>query len=307
MVGLKDPDDAAVYRLNETTALVQTIDFFTPIVDDPYDFGRIAAVNALSDIYAMGAEPITALNLVGFPADRLDRSILKAILRGGMDALAEAGVPLVGGHSVDDMEIKYGLAVTGLVHPDKVLTKQGARAGDAVFLTKPLGTGIIATALKAGMASASAVEDITRAMGTLNKRAAEVIREIGVHACTDITGFGLVGHAMEVARASRKALLLQASSVPLFKDALAYASLGLVPAGAHNNRSFYEPSVVYKEDITPELRDILYDPQTSGGLFITLSPDKTDSLINCCREKGVEIFRIGEILDEPAGKIIIKN
>lgn len=307
IVGLDTPDDSAVYKINENTALVQTVDFFTPIVDDPYVFGQIAAANSLSDIYAMGAEPITALNLVGFPTDKLDKSILKEILRGGMDKMAEAGVCLVGGHSIDDPEIKYGLAVTGLVHPEKVLTKQGARTGDAVLITKPLGIGIIATALKAGMASSSAVQDITNAMVTLNKTASEVIQDIGVHACTDITGFGLIGHAMEVARSSSKAVCLHASTVPVFKDALEYASMGLVPMGAQNNRNFYDPCVVYREHISPEMKDILYDPQTSGGLFITVDPEKKDRLIERCKEREVEVFLVGEVLDEPAEKIVIEK
>ena len=307
IVGLDTPDDSAVYKINENTALVQTVDFLTPIVDDPYIFGQIAAANSLSDIYAMGAEPVTALNLVGFPTDKLDKSILKEILRGGMDKMAEAGVCLVGGHSIDDQEIKYGLAVTGLVHPEKVLTKQGARTGDAVLITKPLGIGIIATALKAGTAGSSAVQDITNAMVTLNKTASEVIQDIGVHACTDVTGFGLIGHAIEVARSSNKAVSLHASSVPVFKDALEYASMGLVPMGAHSNRNFYDTCVVYREHISPEMKDILYDPQTSGGLFITVDPGKKDSLVERCKEKGVEVFHVGEVLDEPAEKIVIEK
>lgn len=307
MIGLENPDDSAVYKLNDSTAIVQTVDFFTPVVDDPFVFGQIAAANALSDIYAMGAEPITALNLVGFPADKMDRSILKAILRGGMDKMAEAGVCLVGGHSIDDPEIKYGLAVTGIVHPEKVLTKQGARAGDAVLISKPIGMGIIATALKAEQAADSAVQEITTAMITLNKTTAAVIQKIGVHACTDITGFGLAGHALEVAHASNKAVCLSASSIPVFKDALEYASMGLVPGGAHSNRSFYEPCVEYRTTIAPELSDIFYDPQTSGGLFITVAPEKSDRLIESCRKKGVVLYSIGAILDAPAGKLIIEG
>lgn len=306
IIGLEIPDDCAVYKINDTIAFVQTVDFFTPIIDDPYLFGQIAAANALSDIYAMGAKPVIALNLVGFPVDKLDRGILKEILRGGADKMVEAGVCIAGGHSIDDPEVKYGLAVTGLVHPEKLLTKQGAKTGDAVFITKPIGIGIISTALKAGMASPSAVEKITRAMVTLNKTVCEIVQDIGIHACTDITGFGLIGHAMEVARASHKAVALSAAAIPLFEDALEYASMGLVPQGAHNNRTFYESWVIYQEPLSPEKKDILYDPQTSGGLFITIDPQKKGILIEISKRKGVEVFFVGEILDGPSGKIIIK-
>ncbi len=299
------PDDCAVYKINESTAIVQTVDFFTPVVDDPFVFGQIAAANSLSDIYAMGADPVTALNLVGFPVEKIDKGVLKEILRGGMDKMAEAGVCLVGGHSIDDQEIKYGLAVTGLIHPEKILTKQGARTGDAVLITKPLGMGIISTALKADMASASSVRDITRAMTTLNKTAAEVVKMAGVHACTDITGFGLAGHAMEVARASKRAVLFHSSSIPVFREAVEYASMGLVPEGARSNSKFYESSVVFRENISPEMRDIIYDPQTSGGLFFTVDPAVMDDLIEECKAKGVSVFHVGEVLDAPPGKIII--
>jgi selenide,water dikinase len=283
------------------------VDFFTPIVDDPYTFGMIAAANALSDIYAMGAEPITALNLVGFPLEKLDSSILKDILRGGMDKLAEAGVPLVGGHSIDDLEVKYGLAVTGIVHPDRVLTKQGARAGDKIVLTKALGTGIIATALKADMASEAAVQAATESMLALNKNAAQAMRTADVHGCTDITGFGLIGHAREMARESTKALVLYLSRLPLLPEALAYAGMGLVPGGTHSNRSFYEPWVIYETQPGPELRDLLYDPQTSGGLFITIADDGLDGLLAALYDRGVAGVVIGEVLEEPAGRIIIRE
>jgi selenide,water dikinase len=218
----------------------------------------------------------------------------------------EAGVCLVGGHSIDDLEIKYGLAATGLVHPEKILTKGGARTGDLVFITKPLGTGIISTAVKAETASSSAVQEIVNAMVMLNKSASEVIKEVGVHSCTDITGFGLAGHAIETALASNKAIYLHASSIPVFKGALEYASMGFVPAGAHSNRKFYESSVVCRKDISIEMMDIIYDPQTSGGLFFTVDPEKKDLLVERSKKEGVELFFIGEILDSPVGKIIIE-
>ncbi len=306
MVGLKDPDDAAVYKLNDETALVQTVDFFTPIVDDPYTFGLIAAANSLSDIYAMGATPITALNLVAFPIDKLGSGILKDMLRGGMDKLAEAGVPLIGGHSIDDLDVKYGMAITGTVHPDRVLTKQSARPGDRLVLTKPLGTGIIATALKAGLASEAAVEAATRSMCQLNKKAAEAMAAVTVHGCTDITGFGLIGHASEVARESDLALAIHVSKLPLLPEALSYAGMGLVPGGAHSNREFYEPRVIYEAEPSPEQRDMLYDPQTSGGLLITVAENELDRLLAELRSRDVDGHIIGEVLDRPADRIVVR-
>lgn len=305
LVGLDPPDDCAVYKLDNSTAIVQTVDFFTPVVDDPYAFGQIAAANSLSDIYSMGAQPVFALNLVGFPSERLDREILREIMRGGMEKMAEAGVSVAGGHSIDDVDIKYGFAVTGLVHPDRVLTKQGARVGDAVVITKSLGTGIISTALKAGMADASDVAAITRIMESLNKTASEIICTVGVHACTDITGFGLIGHSLEVARASNKAICLNAARIPVLNNALEYAARGLVPGGAHNNREFYESRVEYKKDIPPELRDLLYDPQTSGGLLITVAVQKHKDLMQKFSEKGLTAVTVGEVLEGPAGHIYV--
>ena len=305
LVGLESPDDAGVYQISDDTALVQTVDFFTPIVDDPFTFGQIAAANSLSDIYAMGGRPITAMNIVGFPLGKLDIDILKEILRGGLEKLAEAEVVLVGGHSVEDQELKYGLSVTGLIHPKKVLTKQGAQAGDVLILTKPLGTGIIATALKGGLASTAAMKKIVASMTTLNRKAAEIIQDVGVHACTDITGFGLIGHAYEVARAGSIGICLHASSIPVFPEALEYARMGLVPGGGHANRSFYEPFVEYRDTISEELRDILYDPQTSGGLLFSVAKEKHKSLLKKFERAQVEVFVIGEVADKPKEKIVI--
>jgi len=242
---------------------------------------------------------------VGFPLEKFDISILKEILRGGLEKLAEAEVVLVGGHSVEDQELKYGLAVTGLIHPEKILTKQGAQAGDVLILTKPLGTGIIATALKGNLASTAAVNKIVASMTTLNRKAAEIIQDFDVHACTDITGFGLIGHTYEVAKAGNIGICLHASSIPLFPEALEYAQMGLVPGGGHANRTFYEPFVEYRETISDELRDILHDPQTSGGLLFAVAENKKDALLKRFAKEGVDAFVVGRVEDKQKGKILI--
>ena len=305
IVGLENPDDAGVYKLTDDIAIVQTVDFFTPIVDDPFTFGQIAAANSLSDIYAMGGKPVTAMNIVSFPLNKLDIGILKEIMRGGLEKLKEADVVLVGGHSIDDPELKYGLSVTGIIHPQKVLAKQGAQAGDVLILTKPLGTGIISTALKGETASAAAVKKMVASMTTLNRKAAEIIQDIGVHACTDITGFGLIGHAYEMAKAGGCAFCFNSAAVPIFSEALEYARMGLVPGGSHSNRSFYEPFVEYREAVSDELRDILYDPQTSGGLLFSVAENKKDALLKKFRKEKVDAFVVGRVENKPKGKIII--
>ena len=306
IVGLENPDDAGVYKLTDDIAIVQTVDFFTPIVDDPFTFGQIAAANSLSDIYAMGGKPVTAMNIVSFPLNKLDIGILKEIMRGGLEKLKEADVVLVGGHSIDDPELKYGLSVTGIIHPQKVLAKQGAQAGDVLILTKPLGTGIISTALKGETASAAAVKKMVASMTTLNRKAAEIIQDIGVHACTDITGFGLIGHAYEMAKAGGCAFCFNSAAVPVFPEALEYARMGLVPGGSHSNRSFYEPFVEYREAVSDELRDILYDPQTSGGLLFSVAENKKDALLKKFRKEKVDAFVVGRVEKEPKGKIVIE-
>jgi selenide,water dikinase len=305
IVGLEHPDDAGVYKLTDDIAIVQTVDFFTPIVDDPFAFGQIAAANSLSDIYAMGGKPVTAMNIVAFPLDKFDISVLKEILRGGLEKLKEADVVLVGGHSVEDHELKYGLSVTGIIHPRKVLTKQGAQADDVLIMTKPLGTGIIATALKGEAASAAAVEKMVTGMITLNKKAAEIIQDIGAHACTDITGFGLVGHAYEMTKAGDCAFCFNSSHVPVIPEALEYAAVGLVPGGCHANRKFYEPYVEYRAALTEELRDILYDPQTSGGLLFSVSEKKKDKLLKKFEQEKVTAFLVGRVEKESGVRIII--
>jgi selenide,water dikinase len=305
-VGLETSDDAGVYQLNDEVALVQTVDFFTPIVDDPFTFGQIAVANALSDVYAMGGAPLTGMNLVAFPMKTLPPSILKDILLGGLSKMKEAGVALVGGHSIEDPEIKYGLAVTGVVHPDKILSNAKAKAGDKLVLTKPLGTGIISTALKAGMASDEAIRKSVESMGTLNRAASEWMKKLGAHACTDITGFGFIGHALEMATASQAGMVVQAKAVPVFPEAMEYAKLGLIPGGAHSNRDFFSCRVEMDSSVPPLLADIFYDPQTSGGLLISLPSGEAEQLVATLKkEKDMKSWVVGEIVKEPVGKIQI--
>ena len=307
IVGLDSPDDAGVYKLTDDLAIIQTVDFFTPIVDDPYDFGRIAAANALSDVYAMGGRPITAMNLVCFPIKTMDISVLREILRGGIDKLKEAEVILVGGHSVEDPELKYGLSVTGVIHPEKVVLKAGVRPGDSLILTKPLGTGIINTAIKAGMASKGQVTEVIEQMATLNKRASELMQEIGVHACTDVTGFGLLGHAGEMIQNSGVGIEIDTSSIPIFHRAIEFAQMGLVPGGTYRNRDFRASMVEFATDVPEWVPDILFDPQTSGGLLLSLSSEKTTDLFGKLHEAGhKQASIIGKVLTKPKGKIIIR-
>lgn len=269
LVGFDTADDAGVYRLTPECALVQTVDFFTPIVDDPATFGAIAAANALSDIYAMGARPLCALSIVAYPA-KGDLGVLTEILRGGAEKMREAGCAILGGHSIADEEIKFGYAVTGTVHPARVLTNRGAQPGDALVLTKPLGTGLIATALKRGIAEPAHVEASVASMLELNRDAGQALAGLRVHALTDVTGFGLIGHAREVAVASGVTLAVEAACAPLLPGALDYARAGAVAGGLKNNREFASCAVEIQGDVPPELLDVLYDPQTSGGLLAAL-------------------------------------
>ena len=304
IVGLETSDDAGVYRLTDDIALVQTVDFFTPIVDNPFTFGQIAAANALSDVYAMGGVPLTAMNLVAFPTKTLPVSILKEILLGGLSKLTEAAVALVGGHTVEDPEIKYGLSVTGTVHPDRVLTNAGGRPGDRLVLTKPLGTGVLSTALKGGMASEEAVKRMVAVMASLNRRAADRMARFDVHACTDITGFGLLGHGLEMAVASGVGIVFDADTIPLLPSALEYAGMGLVPAGAYANREYFSCRVDMDPRVPPLLADLLYDPQTSGGLLICLPSDRAEALAAALREDGVtDSTVVGEVIPSPPGRI----
>lgn len=304
LVGLDTSDDAGVYQLSEDVALVQTVDFFTPIVDDPFTFGQIAVANALSDVYAMGGTPLTGMNLVSFPIRTLSPSVLKEILLGGLSKMKEAGVALVGGHTIEDPEIKYGLAVTGIIHPKKILTNAKASVGDQLVLTKPLGTGIISTALKGGMASAEAVQKSVESMVTLNRAASEWMKKFGAHACTDITGFSFIGHALEMATASQVGMRIRSGAVPILPGAMEYAKLGLVPGGAFSNRDYFSCKVEIHPDVPKLLADIFYDPQTSGGLLISLPPGEAEKLVTTLKKEGlIHSCVVGEVAEEPRGKI----
>lgn len=304
---METADDAGVFRLTPEIALIQTLDFFTPIVNDPFTFGQIAAANALSDVYAMGGRPLTAMNIVCYPSKTVPKEALQAILLGGLEKIHEAGALLVGGHSVDDVELKYGLSVTGMVHPDRVLTNGGARLGDRLILTKPLGTGIIATAVKGRLASPAAEAAAVQVMGTLNKAAAECLEGLNVHAVTDITGFGLFGHALEMAAASRVELTLFAGKVPVMEAAREYAAIGLVPAGSFANRSFCAKSLEIDPGIDPILLDIFSDAQTNGGLLIAVDGKEAGTLIKRLKDAGVSAaVVIGEVGAAGKGKILVK-
>jgi selenide,water dikinase len=304
MVGLDRADDAGVYKISDDLALIQTVDFFTPIVDDPYWFGQIAAANALSDVYAMGGTPKTAMNLVAFPLKQMDLSILRQIIQGGIDKLAEAEVVLIGGHSIEDKELKYGLSVTGIVHPAQVLTKKSLRPGDRLILTKPLGTGIVNTAIKAGMASADLTDKVTRLMAALNRDAAGIMSRFDVHACTDITGFGLLGHLAEMILGSGASMRVFSDRVPMIPEALAFAAMGLIPAGAYKNREFREPMIDFGQRVARSAQDVLFDPQTSGGLLIGVGGDHADALVKALQDAGIsDTAEIGEVLKNPKEKI----
>ncbi len=306
LVGMDKPDDAGVYRISDDTALILTLDFFTPVVDDPYLFGQIAVTNALSDVYAMGGKPLLAMNIICFPQDG-DVSILQEILRGGYDKMMEAGVLLVGGHSVDDSEIKYGLSVTGTVHPDRILKNAGSQAGDRLILTKPVGTGIISTAIKADMADAALEARVASYMNTLNRIPAELMEGFDVHACTDVTGFGLLGHACEMIEGSDVGMTIHASCVPVIQEAFEFARMGLIPAGAYRNEKYRENSVLKRDGVSDDTMKILFDPQTSGGLLISLPPARAGELLKMLHEAGVtEAALIGEITKGHPGRIIVE-
>ena len=300
-------EDAGVYKLSDDLAVIQTLDFFTPIVDDPYTFGQVAAANALSDVYAMGGKPLTAMNIVCFPIKKMSISILQEILRGGLDKMREAGVVLVGGHSVEDKELKYGISVTGVIHPAKVVLNTGAKAGDKLLLTKPLGTGIINTALKGGMADEGAVSKAIKCMVALNRKASEVMMDIGVNACTDVTGFGLLGHACEMIEGSDVGMVIYSSSVPLLPETEGYAQMGLIPGGTIRNRDFRLPMIERAAEISDEMLLILFDAQTSGGLLISVPGREADTLLQRMHEEGIEEAAIiGEVVAQPKGKIVVK-
>jgi len=300
-------DDAGVYKLTDELAIIQTIDFFMPIVDEPYAFGQVAVTNALSDVYAMGGTPLTAMNVVCFPIKSLDISVLKDILNGGLDKLREAGVTLVGGHSIDDAELKYGLSVMGIVHPKKMVTNSGAKVRDKLILTKPLGIGIISTALKTGMVGEETIAKVTNCMTTLNKKASELMQEVGVHACSDITGFGLLGHTSQIAENSQVGIELHIASIPYLSEVIEFSQRGFCPAGLYRNRDYYSNRVKFDSEIPDYMQNILFDAQTSGGLLISVGPEKADLLLNELRQAGVkEAAIIGEVISDSRGMITLK-
>jgi len=291
IVGPHTADDAAVYRLSAGLAIIHTVDFFTPVVDEPFLFGQIAAANALSDVYAMGGRPLLALNIACFPGC-LDAGVLVEILRGGAEKVKEAGAIIAGGHTVEDDEPKYGLSVLGVAHPDEIITNAGAKEGDLLILTKPVGTGIIATATKAEMVSREACAAAAKCMSALNEKASLAMKEVGVNACTDITGFGLLGHAAEMARASGVGLVFSLSEIPLLPQVPELAATGMIPAGAYRNRDFLGGEVSFAPEIPPAQRIILFDPQTSGGLLIAVKEERAEALNRKLREKGVAEARV---------------
>ncbi len=278
MVGIETSDDAAVYRINEHTAMIQTLDFFTPMVDDPYLYGQIAAANAISDVYAMGGEPKLAMNISCFPRE-LPEDVMRDILRGGWDKAQEAGVMIVGGHTIDDVEPKYGMAVTGFVHPDQVLTNCNAKPGDTLILTKSLGIGILNVAYKGKMIEEQAYQKALDSMKTLNKYAKDAMMKVGVHSCTDVTGFSLLGHGLEMAQGSNVSLHFIADQIPIIEDALTMAKMGMIPRGAYNNKRFIGDKVKIHQNISQEVEACLFDPQTSGGLLIAVSSEKAEWLM----------------------------
>ena len=306
LVGFNHFDDAGVYRLNEREALVQTVDFFTPIIDDPYTFGAIAAANALSDVYAMGGKPLTALNIACFPANELAPEVLSQILRGGQSKVVEADCTLVGGHTVQDPELKYGLAVTGLVHPDHIYTNAGAQPGDRLILSKKLGTGLIANAFKAGRLAEADLVEAVESMLALNKAAAETLPDFAVHACTDVTGFGLLGHAAEMAEGSQVGMTFYAARVPALAHSLALAAKGL-QGGSLDNQRFLASKVTIATRVDPAHANLLFDAQTSGGLLIAVAAAEAEALLNALRQNGVEAAAlVGEATGENPGRILVE-
>lgn len=296
LVGLNAPDDAAVYRLNDEQAIVMTTDFFAPLVDDPYDFGAIAAANAMSDVYAMGGEVVLALNIAAFPED-MDPEIIAAILRGGAEKVHEAGGIVGGGHTIIDPEPKFGLAVVGLVHPDQVLMKSTAEPGDAVFLTKALGTGIVATAAMQDKASSEDLQAAVESMKRLSRHASHLAREAGAHALTDVTGFSLLGHAYEVAAASGVGIRIDASNLPLLPGAEDYASQEIITGGAKRNREYLDGKARVSVGVTETMGHILFDPQTSGGLLFTVAPESAEETERLFGESSEPIWRVGEVVE----------
>ena len=306
LVGHAGADDAGVYRLSEDSALVLTVDFFTPIVDDPFDFGRAAAANSLSDIYAMGARPVAALNIAGFPEGSLPDQVLRDILRGGAQVALEAGVPIIGGHTVKDDEIKYGLSVVGMVDPRRLLTNAGAQVGDRLILTKPLGTGVLSTALKQEQLDDAGLRRLVDVMTTLNKRASEVMLEHDAHACTDITGYGLLGHGYEITRSSSVSFEVDAASVPLIDGVLDAVRAGYLTGGGASNRKFLGDDLDMGGSVDEDLQHVLFDPQTAGGLLIAVAPDQAEALVAGLRPECPQAAIIGACTAPADAAIIVR-
>ncbi len=300
-MGASNADDAGVYRITDELAMVLTADFFTPIVDDPYWFGAISAANSLSDVYAMGGKALVALNLAALPDNENFREVNKRIMQGGIDKMTEAGVSIIGGHTIKDKEPKFGFAVLGSIHPDRILDNTKARRGDALILTKKIGTGVIATGIKGGRCSVETADEFTRSMAALNKRASELMIEAGVSTATDITGFGLIGHLNEVLSASKCSARLHAGNVPFFKEAINLAEMGTVPGGTRANLKNYDPLTEWGKDVSSTERVLMNDAQTSGGLLIFVPKDKKDRLVQALQKENILAAHIGDVLED-AGK-----
>jgi selenide,water dikinase len=301
-------DDAGIYRMSEGMALVQSVDVFTPNVDDPYTFGQIAAANSVSDIYAMGGKPLSALSIIGFPIDRLDHEVMNKILKGGIDKMNEADVVVLGGHSIKDNELKFGFAVTGTVHPDFIITNDKARVGDVLVLTKPLGTGVISFANQLGKAFPFNMATISRSMAELNKAAAEVMTEMGVTTATDVTGFGLLGHLTEMVSQSGVTAEVYEDCIPVFDDVLDFVKMEMISGAVERNREYAENFVTKETQVSFEWETVLYDPQTSGGILMAVKEEKKEETLRRLKEKGVEFARvIGKIVAESEGRIILKK
>lgn len=305
IVGLETSDDAAVYEINEDVALIETLDFFTPVVDDPYMFGQIAATNSLSDVYAMGGEPKLAMNIVCFP-NCLDPDVLVEILKGGADKVREAGAILIGGHTVEDDEPKYGLSVSGFVDPEKVITNSNAKPGDVLILTKPLGMGIMVAAIQGGLTSDDQYNDTVKIMSTLNKYAKEAMDDIKVNSLTDVTGFGLLGHALEMAEGSEVTIKLNSQQIPLIDGTLEFAEMGLVPAGAYDNMGYIGDRVIFKNELRESLQDAMFDPQTSGGLLASVPKDQVDKLLKSLESTPTTFAVVGEVLEKGDHSLIVE-
>ena len=301
-------DDAGVFRINDNTAIVQTLDFFTPIVNSPYNFGRIAAANSLSDIYAMGAIPLTAMNIVCFPEKEMNENILKETLEGGLEKIYEAEAHLIGGHSVDDKELKYGLSVTGKVHPKRLITNFGANIGDKLILTKPIGTGILATAIKGKIDADNCEKILVKIASELNKRASEIMLKYNPSACTDVTGFGLAGHLLEMAKGGEKEIRLFTKNIAFIPEAYQYASIGLIPAGAYSIKSYCEKDIKINKNIEKTIIDLIFDPQTSGGLIIAINSKKIEDCLKEMKDNKIEASLIGEITgSHKSGQLIVED